>query len=133
VFGGTALVAGVALAAAAPTVVSVVFGPRFDAAVPIMRILALVIPLNVVGVVLSTQWLLPHRRDRRVTGVLVFACILNVVLVVAAAELSGLHAAAWAAVVVEGCVVAGYALGLRTIGRLVPPRSEPSAQVVGEP
>lgn len=133
IFGGTALAAGGALAAAAPTVIRVVFGPRFEAAVPVLRILALVLPLNVVGVVLSTQWLLPHGRDRRVTGVLVFACVLNVALILTAANVAGLHAAAWSVVVVEACVVLGNALGLRAIRGAAPsPPSEPRAQVVGE-
>jgi PST family polysaccharide transporter len=130
VFGGTALLGGVATAVFAPTIVQLVFGSRFEGAAPLLRIMALVVPLNVVGVILSTQWLLPHGRDRRVTAVLVIASVLNAGLVIGAAEASGLHAAAWAVVCVELFVLVGNALGLRSIGR--GRLSEQGAQVVGQ-
>ena len=117
IFGGAALAGAGLLALLAPTVVHVVFGSRFDAAIPLLRILSIVIPLNVVGVVLSAQWLLPRGRDRRVTTVLMAACLLNAALVIAAAKASGLHATAWALVVVESFVVAGYGLGLRRFAK----------------
>jgi PST family polysaccharide transporter len=114
-FGGAALTAAGALAVFAPDIVRLVFGSDFRDAAPLLRILAVALPLNVIGVVLSSQWLLPHGRDRRVTGVLVLASLLNAAVVVAAAELSGLHAAAWAIVLVELFVLCGNALGLRAI------------------
>jgi PST family polysaccharide transporter len=128
-FGGSAAIAGGALALFAPEIVRVVFGSDFEAAVPIMRIFGLVLPLNVVGVVLSAQWLLPRGRDRRVTGVLLVACVVNAAAVMLAAELSGLRAAAWAVVGVELLVVTGYGLGLRTGAD----PSDAGAQVVGQP
>lgn len=113
VFGGAALASGGVLALFADPIVTIVFGHDFDEAVPLLRILALLLPLNVIGVTLSTQWLLPRGLDRQVASVVVCASLLNVVLVVAAAEALGLRAAAAALVVVELFVVVGNALALR--------------------
>jgi hypothetical protein len=46
-----------------------------------------------------------------VTAVLVAACIINALGVLAASELAGLQGAAWAVVLVEGFVVVASALG----------------------
>jgi PST family polysaccharide transporter len=113
IFGGAALAGGGVLAIFAPVIVEVVFGPGFEDAAALLRILSLLLPLNVIGVTLSTQWLLPRGLDRQVATVVVCACALNVVLVVTAAEGLGLRAAAFALVVVEVFVVAGNALALR--------------------
>ena len=123
-FGGAALAGGAVLAAFADPIVEVVFGSGFDDAVPLMRIMSLVVPLNVIGVVLATQRLLPRGLDRRVTAILVSASVLNAVLVALAAETSGLRTTAWAVVGVELFVVAASVAALRGGGR---------AEVVGEP
>lgn len=113
VFGGLALIGAGLLTAFAPLIIEVLFGPKFEEAVPLLRILALVLFVGVVGTAVSTQWLLPRGLDRQVTAVLVLAAVLNVVLLIAATELYGLHGAAWAVVLVELVVVAGNGLVLR--------------------
>lgn len=112
-FGGAALVSGGLVAIFADVIVAVVFGPGFEEAAALLRILSILLPLNVLGVTLSTQWLLPRGLDRQVATVVVFASLLNVVLVVVAAEELGLRAVAGALVVVELFVVAGNGLALR--------------------
>jgi O-antigen/teichoic acid export membrane protein len=113
-FGGAALASAVVVAAAAPVIVDVIFGSRFHDAVPLLRILSLLLPLNVIGVTLSTQWLLPRGRDRAVAAVLLVACVLNAALVVLTARTLGLTATAWAVVLVELVVMLGY---LRVVRR----------------
>lgn len=115
-FGGVGLAAGAALAISAPTVVEVVFGPRFEESVPLLRTLALLLPLNALAVALSTQWLLPRGFDRQVATITLAAAVLNAVLVMIAAEVSGLEATAWALVVVEVAVAAANLLVLRAVG-----------------
>ena len=112
-FGGAALVGGALMAAGAPVIIDLVFGSGFDDAVPLLRTLALLLPLNVVGVTISTQWLLARERDRRVTGVLLAASVLNAALVILTADPLGLQATAWAIVFVELMVVIGYASAIR--------------------
>lgn len=123
-FAGAALAGGAGLALAAPLIITTVFGSGFTGSIPLLRTLALLLPLNVLGVALSTQWLLPRGLDRWVTTVLLCASVLNAVLVVVGTELLGLGAAAWAIVAVELFIVAGNALALRTpSARAAGPRS----------
>lgn len=112
-FVGVAAVAAVVLAVFAPVIIEVVFGPTFDGAADLLRILALLLPFNVFGVTLSTQWLLPRGLDRLVTRVVVGAGVLNTVLVIAATELFGLKGSAWACVAVELFVMIGNLLSVR--------------------
>jgi PST family polysaccharide transporter len=112
-FAGAAVVGAAVLAIWAPLIVGTVFGSRFEGSIPLLRTLALLLPLNVLGFALSTQWLLPRRLDRWVTTVLLCACVLNAVVLVAATELFGLRAAAWAVVSVELFVVLGNLIALR--------------------
>jgi PST family polysaccharide transporter len=114
-FGGAALATAGALALAAPAVVEFVFGSRFEAAAPLLRTLALVLPLNVVGVTIGTQYLLSRGRDRRLTSVLLVACVTNAALVLTTAGLLDLKATAGAVVLVELLVVLGYATAMRRV------------------
>jgi PST family polysaccharide transporter len=123
-FGGIALASAGLVALFADPIVNLVFGSEFEDAVPLMRIMALVVPLNVIGVVLMTQRLLPLGLDRRVTAIFVSASLINAALVVLAAETSGLRTTAWAVVAVEVFVLAATLTALRHSG---------GAQVVGEP
>jgi polysaccharide transporter, PST family len=114
-FGGAAVVLAGLILVFARLIITIVFGTAFEHAVPLLRIMALLLPLNVLGVALTTQWMLPRGLDRKVTSVLIPASIFNAVLIIAATELLGLRAAAWACVVVELFIVAGNAFMLRRV------------------
>ena len=112
-FVGCAGAAAAVFAVFAEPIIEVVYGPGFEEAVGLFRIVALILPLNIIGAALSTQWLLPRGRDRQVSTVVLVAAVINTVLVLLATELFGLTGAAWALVAVEVVVMAGYALALR--------------------
>ena len=102
-----AVAAAGALVALAPWVVELLFGPRFDAAVPVMRILALILPLIAVSNVLGIQWMLPLGLDRSFVAVCLGAGVLNVVLLLTLGSAFGAEGGAWAVVAAEAAVVAG--------------------------
>lgn len=101
------LAGAAALVALAPWLVELLFGPRFDEAVPAMRILALMLPLVAVSNVLGIQWMLPLGLDRSFVSVCVGAALLNLVLLFALGSAFGATGAAWAVVAAEGAVAAG--------------------------
>jgi PST family polysaccharide transporter len=102
---GTA--AAAALAASAPWVVDVLFGPRFTEAEPALRILALMLPLVAVSNVLGIQWMLPLGLDRSFVSVCVGAAGLNVALLLTLGSAFGATGAAWAVVAAETTVAVG--------------------------
>ena len=73
---------GALLALAAPTVVALLLGPGYEDAVPVLRVLALLVPIIAVGTVLGLFWALPFGRDRVLLLVTATAGLVNVALVV---------------------------------------------------
>jgi polysaccharide transporter, PST family len=99
------LTAGIALFA--PTLVGIVYGDRFvDSTVPILRILALIIPLAVLGGVFGT-WLISQHQDRVAAMIALRAGILNVVLGTILTLSFGPVGMAWSVVAAEGTVAVG--------------------------
>jgi PST family polysaccharide transporter len=129
VFVGTGFLSAAVLAGFASPIIKLVFGPGFEASVPLLRILALLLPLNIIGVALSTQYLLPRGRDRQVSTVVLAAAVLDAALVVPAAELSGIRLAAWALVAVEVFVMLGYLIALRRTRNLSATRNDAATMV----
>ncbi len=78
---GGGLVLGITLFAGAPLVVQILLGPEFEAAVPVLRILAALAPLTAAGWSLA-NWMLTQGMDRTVTALTVTVGLLNVVLAV---------------------------------------------------
>jgi PST family polysaccharide transporter len=76
---GPALLITGALVLFAPLIIRVLYGHRFVDAVPILRVLALIIPAGVVGGVFGT-WLITQHRDRAAATIALCAGIVNVVL-----------------------------------------------------
>lgn len=76
------LVGGILLAALAPWIVSLLLGPGYEAAVPVLRVLALLLPLGAVGNVLGFQWMLPLGLDRPFNAIIITTGILNICLAV---------------------------------------------------
>lgn len=86
-------------------IVDLVFGPGYGPAVPVLRILVLIVPMVAVSGSLVVQWLLPNRQDRTVTRAVLAGGVLNLALAPIAASLSGPTGIAVAALAAEFTVM----------------------------
>jgi polysaccharide transporter, PST family len=87
---------------------SVVFGAGFEAGAGAMRVLALALPVTAAVNVVGLQWLLPHRLDGPVTGVIAAAGGLNIALALVLVPGWGAMGMAWAVFGSVALVAAGY-------------------------
>ena len=108
--GSGASVAGALLALLAPQVVSLLLGTGYEAAVPVLRLLALLLPIIAIGTVLGIFWALPLGRDRALLVVTAAAGVLNVLLVLVLVPRHGASGMAGAVVVAE--LLVSVSLGL---------------------
>lgn len=69
---------GLAIFFLAPLLVRILLGPAFVPAVPVLRILSLLIPLFAIGTLLGTVWMLPRGLDGPVTFIVCGGAILNI-------------------------------------------------------
>lgn len=88
----------------APTVVSIILGPHYEPAVPILRTLALLVPFVSIGTAIGSQWLLPHGLDRRAGQLLAFPAVANLVLTPLIGSWLGTHGVAWVVVGLEAAI-----------------------------
>lgn len=101
----------------APFIVHLIYGHRFvEASVPILRVLALLIPVNVTGVVFGL-WLITLHQDRLVATIVVCAGIANVVLGCVLTPLFGPIGMAWSVLSAETTAAVGGFLTVRRNGR----------------
>jgi PST family polysaccharide transporter len=77
VVGGIAGAAALALAVFAPWIVRVIFGSAFGATVPVLRLMALIIPANIVASACGA-WMFSLHRDRTVVRIVLGIGLLNV-------------------------------------------------------
>ena len=80
VLGAAGCVWGLAAFVMAPLLIQLLLGPGFEAAIPVLRILALLPPLVALSQVLAVQWMLALGLDRLVNAVVFCASVLNVTL-----------------------------------------------------
>ena len=109
--------AGVAIGALvflmAPLIVRLTLGKGFAPAVPVLRILSLLVPSIAFSNVLGIQWMLPLGLDRAFNTIILLAGLINLSLAVALAPLYADLGMAWAVVVAEIFVSASMYLLLR--------------------
>jgi len=105
--GAVSLLLALVYIALAPLAVHVLYGPSFDATIPVLRAMALVLPLGVMAATLSGQFLLTRNLDREVTNVVIITGIVNVVAIFALVPGLGIRAAAWVLVGVESLTLLG--------------------------
>jgi PST family polysaccharide transporter len=72
---------GVAALAGAPILVRALLGPGYEAAVPLMRVLAVLPPVVAVNTVLGLYWAVPFGHERAVLNAVIAAALANIVLV----------------------------------------------------
>lgn len=97
--GGSLL--GVAAAAGAPLIIRILLGPGYEEAIPVLRVLALLLPAIAASTVLGIQWMLPLGMDGAYNAIVISAGIVNVVLAVCWASRWQQIGMAWAVVVTE--------------------------------
>jgi PST family polysaccharide transporter len=102
---GTAL--AVLLWLAAPLVVRVILGPKFLPAVPVVRILCVLLPAVATSNVIGIQWMLPCGLDKECNRIVLGAGVLNCILACALAPHLGAIGVSIAVAVTEVCVTGG--------------------------
>jgi len=113
---------GGAIGVVAPWLVGLFFGPEYGAAVAVMRVMALIVPLIVLNAALVSQWLVPHGLDRPLNVVILSATALNLALALTLAPRFGALGMAWVTVAVEGYILLGlwWALHRNGLKPIVP-------------
>ena len=92
------------LAVFAPVWVRLFFGPGYQDAVPLLRTLALLVPLVAISNVLGIQWMLPLGMDRSFNAITIGAGVFNIALAPAAIVTFGSQGLAWTVVAAETLV-----------------------------
>ena len=101
----------------ASPIIHLVYGESFvDASAPILRVLALIIPVNVTGAVFGV-WLMTLHRDRLIMTIAVVAGVANVVLGCVFTLLFGPIGMAWSVITAEAIGAAGGLLAVRREAR----------------
>lgn len=77
---GASLLLCLGLIIAAPLVIRLVLGAGYEGSVPLLRVLALLVPIITASGVLGIQWMLPLGMDRPFMRIVAIAGVLNVAL-----------------------------------------------------
>jgi len=111
--GGMGAVGCVLVLFLAPWIVKVALGASYEPAVPVLRILALQLPLIGISNVLGIQWMLPLGMDAEFNRIILMAGLLNLCLAVPFTLQWGPSGIAMSAVAAEVFVVGGqwYVIG----------------------
>ncbi|HEV2273836.1 MAG TPA: flippase [Acidobacteriaceae bacterium] len=113
---------------AAPLIIRIVLGKGYEAAVPVMRVLSLLLPAVAVSTVLGLQWMLPLRMDAAYNKIIVSAGCLNLALAFLWASRWQQLGMAWAVVTSEYMVTAAVFIVL-TRRRLSPFSDNPELRL----
>ena len=108
--GGLGILLEVTAAVGAPLLVRVILGPGYEAAIPVLRILAILPPTIAVGTLLGIQWALPMGLERPFYLFVLAAGMLNIILAVFLVPRYGAMGMAISVMMAElfvaGCLVA---------------------------
>jgi PST family polysaccharide transporter len=108
---GVALLLAAGLAVAAPTVVPLLLGPGYEAAVPLLRLFAPLFPIVAASTVIGSSWAVPSGRDALVLRATVAAAITLVGAAALAVPLWGATAMVLATLAAEAVML--FVLGVR--------------------
>jgi PST family polysaccharide transporter len=109
---------------AAPVITRVVLGPGYAAAIPVMRVLSLLMPAVAVSTVLGMQWMLPLGMDAIYNKIIISAGLLNLSLASCLAFRWQQMGMAYAVVTSE--YVVAIAVCIVVVKRGISPFSDPS-------
>jgi PST family polysaccharide transporter len=116
VMGVGGLLLGSAAFFLAPLIVRVALGPGFQSAVPVLRVLAWLVPVVALNLALGIQWMLPLGLDSAFNRIILAAGILNIVLAVILAPTFAQMGMACSVLTCEVLVTAGMYIALRRRG-----------------
>jgi PST family polysaccharide transporter len=114
--GGLGLVFGLAIFLGAPPLVHLVLGPAFDAAVPVLRVFSLWIPLTGLCTVITFQLILPSKLDSQFNLVNFTAALVNIFAAFLLAPRFGAVGIAWSAVIGQIYTLLAFAVVLHRAG-----------------
>ena len=101
----------------APLLVHLLLGPGFEPAIPLMRILALLLPLIAVNLALGLQWMVALGLDRAYNYITVGAGLLNIGFAIVLVPLFFQSGMAWAVVSAEAFVAMALVIYLHHLGK----------------
>lgn len=104
---GTSILLMLFLIWTAPILVHFILGDQFKPAIPLIRILSLLLPLIALSTVLGVQWMLPLGFDRAFSLITISAGFVNISLGLLLTRWFGLQGMAWAVVFSELFVTVG--------------------------
>ena len=107
---------GLSLIFGAPMIVRLVLGPAFMPAVPVLRVLGVLVPLQALCAVISFQWMLPLRLDRQFNLVILTSGIGAVAMGVLLAPLMGALGVAIAVTIAQMYALIAILIVLRRRG-----------------
>ena len=81
--GAMGVLLGLTLTLGAPWLVRVLFGPGYDRAVPVLRVLGCICPFTVLNGVMGIRWMFPLGHERIYNRIVMAAAALDVMLVLA--------------------------------------------------
>jgi PST family polysaccharide transporter len=113
---GLGLLGGSLLLAFAPFVVNLLLGQDYEFVVPILRIVALALPLSAASGMLGVQWMLPLGLDKPLVRITLAAGLLNVAGFAVLGSRYGALGAAVTIVVMEAVLVIGMVVAIRRAG-----------------
>ena len=116
VMGGVAGMMALAIILCAPLLVKILLGPGFESAIPVVQVLALLVPLIALSNTLGIQWMLPLGMDRIFNTIILSSGLLNLVLAVLLVSRYTYMGMAWAVVITEVVVTAWMYFVLRSRG-----------------
>lgn len=124
IMGGGGGAMGVFVCILAPLLVRIILGPNFGPAVPVLRVLSLLLPVIGVNMALGMQWMLPLGLDRAFNTITMLAGLINISLATTLATSYTDLGMAWAVVTAE--VFVGVSMYLLLCSRSLNPLSYPT-------
>ncbi len=117
-----------------PLLVHVLLGPKFGAAVPVLRIMALILPLSALNMALVYQWVLPLLLERALTKIVVCAGCFNFLIIALLTRVLQEQAGAWGAVSAETVSLVGVVLLLTRMQSVdLAPETRRPREIQGSP
>jgi O-antigen/teichoic acid export membrane protein len=116
IMAGFGLLVSVLMIAGAPWIVRLILGPGYEFVVPVLRVIAIVLPFSAASNMIAVQWMLPLGLDRAMVKVTFVAGVLGVAGTGLFGWLYGAMGAAIYAVVVEVSLFMGTIATVRSLG-----------------
>lgn len=104
-FGAAGLAVGLVLFAAAPQIVLLAFGSEFEATVPILRVLSLLLPILGLSIPLGYCWMMPFGREAALARISIVAGLTFLPLAFALGMRYEGIGIAWALVLTESAIL----------------------------